>query len=670
MDGEPTYQPMHADTVVLTLLVTLVFLLFSSVLQVASKKYSVLPYTVALLVAGFFLQWIDHTFELGLHFEISHSVIYHLLLPLLLFESGMHINIHQFKLQFKTITFMATFGLMVSVGTVATVLVYALGLGWGEALLFGAIISSTDPIAVITLFKSLGAPKRLGLLADGESMLNDATGVIAYRIIAIFVIGASGGDTPTVFSSIQNFLYIFIGSMVFGAFVGYIFSNIIERVKSDRLIEMTLTVVLAIGSFVLSELLFGLSGVISTVIAAIVMGNLGQTKISHDVHEFIHEAWEYFAFLAVSLVFFFATYNLDLSIFNNRLPEAAAAIVAVLLGRAVSVYLSAFISNKMSFFADEPNIPMKWQHILNWGGLRGVIPLVLVYSIPETYAYRDLMLVFTMSAFLFTLLINGTTIRPILLALRLHIPDSLDQLQTLNQQIYRLETEKEALNNKSFKNFDQKIIGAITAEKSNEQRALYQKLASIKDLDLFKRSLQIELINIERHSLTTLHKLNRISQDTYFNFDAELDMQQDALEYPDVFEGTNGYIHNGKVRSRRSFRQGIFHLQQVAQDWPILKSFINKSEDDMVANRIGLLTARIVTSAEVFEFLRHMETLLGASSDLKRIIMDEEKYHQGLIAKNKAELAELAKKYKSQYNQFQEDHARQLITTFASTHAS
>ena len=90
----------------------------------------------------------------------------------------------------------------------------------------------------------------------------------------------------------------------------------------------------------------------------------------------------------------------------------------------------------------------------------------------------------------------------------------------------------------------------------------------------------------------------------------------------------------------------------------------------MVANRIGLLIARIVTSAEVFEFLRHMETLLGASSDLKRIIMDEEKYHQGLIAKNKAELAELAKKYKSQYNQFQEDHARQLITTFASTHAS
>ena len=89
----------------------------------------------------------------------------------------------------------------------------------------------------------------------------------------------------------------------------------------------------------------------------------------------------------------------------------------------------------------------------------------------------------------------------------------------------------------------------------------------------------------------------------------------------------------------------------------------------MVANRIGLLTARVVTSVEVFEFLRHMETLLGASQDLKRIIMNEEKYHQGLIAKNKAELAELAKKYKSQYDQFQEDHARQLISTFAVTHS-
>lgn len=664
---EPTH--MHTDGVIITLLVTLVFLLFSSVLQVASKRYSVLPYTVALLLAGFFMQWLNKALSLGLHLEISHSLIYHLLLPLLLFESGMHINIHQFKLQFKTITFMATFGLMVSVGVVATVLVYALGVGWGEALLFGSIISATDPIAVITLFKTLGAPKRLGLLADGESMLNDATGVIMYRIMAILIVGAEGADKPTVFSSIGNFLYVFLGSMLFGAVAGYLFSRIIEKVKSDRLIEMTLTVVLAIGTFVLSELLFELSGVITTVIAAIIMGNLGQTKISHDVHEFIHEAWEYFAFLAVSLVFFFATYNLDIGIFHNRITEALTAIVAVLIGRAVSVYLSSYISNRSGFFADEPNIPTNWQHILNWGGLRGVIPLVLVYSIPESYPHRDLMLVFTMSAFLFTLLINGLTIRPVLLGLKLHIPSSQDRLRQLIHNIFTLETEKETLENPAFAEFDAQTIRAMKDTRTQSQTEMYKDLCAVDDIDLFRRSLQIEVLNLERQALQRLYALDRISQDAYYNFDAELDMQQDALEYPDLFEGVNSYRHKGKVRSRRSFRQSLYQLRRLASSLPLLKPFTRKSEDDLISNRIGVLTARVVTSETVFDFLRHMEQIVSKNKTLRTVITEEEVHHKKLIKKNQFELSELAKKYKKIYTAYQEGHAANLIQTLSLSHS-
>jgi hypothetical protein len=279
------------------------------------------------------------------------------------------------------------------------------------------------------------------------------------------------------------------------------------------------------------------------------------------------------------------------------------------------------------------------------------------------------MLVFTMSAFLFTLLVNGTTIRPILLALRLHIPNALERLQTITRRIYTLETEKHTLQLESFKNFDPKILKHITSEKTDEQNALYKKLAEVEDLDLFTRSLQIEILNIERYALVKLYELDRISQDTYFNFEAELDMQQDAREYPHIFEGAAGYLHKGKVKSRRSFRQSIFQLQRAAQTFPLLKSFLNKSEDDLISNRIGLLTARIVTSVEVFEFLRHMEILLGASRKLKSIISEEEKYHKHLIDKNQLELLDLAKKYPTQYEAFQEGHARQLIRTFSTSHA-
>jgi CPA1 family monovalent cation:H+ antiporter len=384
------------------------FLIITGFIQRLTAKWSFLPYTVALLLAGVIGQYFVKLTHIPVEFELSSSVIYYVLLPLLLFESAFHINFHQFKLQFKTITFFATFGLLISVFVIGYVLAFAVGYPLPMAILFGAIISATDPIAVISMFKTLGAPKRLSLVADGESMLNDATGVIAFKVVSAFVLAGSALQSSTLLESTWSFIYVFVGSLIFGAIVGYFFSKLIEKIENDRVIETTMTVACALGSFVAAEHFFHFSGVISCVMAGIVVGNLGKTKFSPGVREFVEEFWSYFAFLSVSLVFFFATFNLDFLIFSKNPIIIIWAIVAVLVGRAISIYGSALITNNTPFFKDEPNIPMSWQHILNWGGLRGVIPLVLAYSLPEDFKYRSA--IFSFSLFALSLVSNTPSI--------------------------------------------------------------------------------------------------------------------------------------------------------------------------------------------------------------------------------------------------------------------
>lgn len=303
---------MHHEILITSILFFGVFLAVTAILQPLSRLLQ-FPYTVALLIVGFGMQMALEL--LGMHppLELSEDVIYYILLPLLLYESAFHINVHQFQLQFRTITFMATFGLLLAAGTVAFLLAQLLGMAWWDALLFGALISATDPIAVLAIFKELGAPKRLGLLAEGESMFNDATAVILFRVVAGFAVAENAFRTFDVVYSLAEFSYVFIGSLVFGVISALITARFIAAIENDRLVKTTLTIALALIVFVFSEHAFGLSGVIATVAAGITMGNVGRPKISGSVVQFMQELWEYIGFIGVSLVFFFAAFKLDLT---------------------------------------------------------------------------------------------------------------------------------------------------------------------------------------------------------------------------------------------------------------------------------------------------------------------------------------------------------------------
>lgn len=633
------------------------FLLATTLLQVLTKRFS-FPYTVALLITGLLAQLLLSTFHIHVPIQLSPDLIYFVLLPCLLFEAAIRINLHQFKIQFKTITFFATFGLLLSVFVIGVGLALLLNLPFEIALLFGAIISATDPIAVLALFKSLGAPKRLALVADGESMFNDATGVIAFRIISSFVVADAAVKTGTILEGIGSFVYVFVGSIIVGVLLGILSSWLIQKIKQDRILVTALTTALAIGAFAGSEHFFHLSGVITTVVAGIVLGNINSGKLKSGTIHFLEEYWEYVGFLCLSVVFFFATYNLDLALFTQQIPMLFVVIGVVLVARSVSVYVSAFLSNRLPFFKNEPDIPMSWQHILNWGGLRGVIPLVLVYSLPDTFEYKDLMLRFTLATLLFTLFVNGLTIKSLLLKLQLHVKRKEEEIIEDEMHIFRIHESREKLHELPVREFDQHVIAGFDKKLASQETWFRNHLLTLSEPKEFLLSLKQQALQIERDTMKKLYDQGRFSETVLYEMDSELDLQQDALDYPEVYTARGmkrgGFIHTP------SYRKKLIKFFRALAKHPFVGKYYGPSETELVSERYSLLRARLFTSYAVLDYLKRVEVLF-TKKDFKTAIKEVRSIQQSYIDKNQEEVDQIKKKHPEVVEAYQKKVISSLV---------
>ena len=312
-------------------------------------------------------------------------------------------------------------------------------------LLFGAIISSTDPVAVLSLFKDYGAPHRLTLIFEGESLFNDATSFALFLVfLDICIHGYTG--YPTLLLAVFSFTTMLLGGVLFGLLMGFMFSKLIDLVKGNEHLEITLTLLVAHFTFILTELIskhlviFGheihLSSIIATSISSMVMGNYGRFKMSHGVEEYMDKFWSYFAFVSNSLVFIlmglmFAHLSIELKI---ALVPILAIILVVVIARVVSVYLSVSIVNVMKL---EDHIPQNWRQLLSWGSLRGALAIVMVLLIPDNMTLPDWMFPFSIKDFItaltigciyFTLLVKATTIGLIIRKLKIDALSSHEEL--------------------------------------------------------------------------------------------------------------------------------------------------------------------------------------------------------------------------------------------------
>lgn len=377
-----------------------------------STRWLHIPYTVALVIAGLALGAV-HLFPAP---ELTKGLLFSIFLPGLVFEAAFHFDLREFWRNRITVTSLAVPGVIGSMALTTVILapvVAALGLspgfGWREALVFGALIAATDPIAVIAIFRELGLPRRLAVLLGGESLLNDGTGIVFFTLSLSLVAGAAVNPGALGF----EFVKIVGMGVVIGAAIGVAASELIRRVD-DSMVEITLTTVAAYGAFLAADQ-FGFSGVIATVVAGLLCGNYGaRTGMSASTRVATETFWEYVAFALNSIVFLLIGLEVKLQALLNSWLAIVVAYLVVTMGRGlvVAVAWSGLRLTRERFSG-------RWAAVLGWGGLRGALPMVLALSIPPAVPHRDFIVTITFGVVIISILGQGLTMMPLLRRLRI-----------------------------------------------------------------------------------------------------------------------------------------------------------------------------------------------------------------------------------------------------------
>ena len=316
-------------------------------------------------------------------------------------------------------------GVLISTAIVGNVVSLGVGIPIGLAMAFGALISATDPVAVIAFFRSVGVDKRLSTLIEGESLLNDGVAVVLFTLALATTTALSGGSSanPTVLQGVLEFVRVAGGRILVGLATGLLVAQVIGRLN-DPLVETTLSMALAVGSFVLAGTI-DVSGILAVLTAGLVIGSLDLKQLSPTTRITLYNFWELLAFVANSVVFLIVGLQITLGRLVDHAGDVAIAVLAILVSRAIVVYGMSALSSRVS----QP-IPMKYRHVMFWGGLRGAVSLALALSL--TGPFSEDLKTMTFGVVLFTLVVQGLTIEPLIKRLGLsNVTRSVAQQQQL-----------------------------------------------------------------------------------------------------------------------------------------------------------------------------------------------------------------------------------------------
>ena len=387
---------------------TILILLFTVAAAVAiAVRQLHVPYTVALVVTGLVLGILN----LFTPPHLTKQLLFSAFLPGLLFEAAFHVEFREFWRNRWAISALAVPGVAGAVVLTTVILTPAIGtlhleggFSWTYALVFGAAIAATDPIAVIAVFRSLAVPRRLSVLLAGESLLNDGTGIVFFTLSLSLVAGA----TVTAVQLATDLVRIVVLGGLIGAAVGLAASQVIKRID-DSMIAITLTTIAAYGSFVAAEH-FHVSGVIAVVVAGVVCGNRGaSTGMQASTRVAVGAFWDYVAFALNSIVFLLIGLEVQLGSLLSSWKVILLAYVVVTGGRALVIFAMSGLLRKT-----RERIPWLWSVVMAWGGLRGALPMVLVLSLASTFPHRDLLVTMTFGVVMLSIVVHGMTISPLL----------------------------------------------------------------------------------------------------------------------------------------------------------------------------------------------------------------------------------------------------------------
>ncbi len=520
-------------------------LLVISLVAIAVQRLRV-PYTVALVGVGLLIGLVQPALTeiVGpIEIELTPELILALFVPPLIFEAAFNLSYDELKRNFLAILIFAVPGVVVTMLVVGFIVAGTTGLTLPVALVFGALIAATDPVAVISLFRTLGVPKRLAVLVEGESLFNDGTAIIVFHV----VLGVALTGQLHAVQAVLDFIQVVVGGIFVGVTLGWAVAWLIARVD-NHLIETTLTTVLAFGVYLVAER-FQFSGVLAVVAAGIINGQRSNSGMSPTTRIVLNSFWEYMAFLANSLLFFLIGFEINVSALLENWQAILGAIVAVILARILVVYVGSWIVNRTF-----NSLPFSWQHVLAWGGLRGAISLALVLSLPFALTDRQFLTTLAFGVVLFTLFVQGPTIGPLLRRLgivnRNKLLDHYDELRARLVMVQESETylrdlhRRGVISSYAWEELGTRLTERISA-RTQDLRTLLDEHPELADFEL--NVARGEMLRAQRGVLLDLRRQGSIPDETFERLAVEIDAAlsgQDSEEYEAAHQVAQSHSDN------------------------------------------------------------------------------------------------------------------------------
>ncbi len=359
-----------------------------------------LPYAVALVLGGLI---VEETHIAALP-QLDPPVLLFVFLPPLLFDAAFRLDDVALRGLAKPVLWLAVPGTIATAALVGLALYAILHLPLPEALLFGSIVAATDPVAVVGVFRSLHVPGRLAVLVEGESLINDGVAITLYTA-AIGLVSSGSTDIP---STMGLFVREVVGGVLIGAVLGLGFSRL-TAVIDDHLIEMTLSTALAYGSYLAAQSL-ETSGALSCVAAGLVHGSYGRkVGMSERTRRLLDDLWEYFGFVVNAVVFLLVGFTTNLASLAATAGPVVVAIVSVVVSRVLVIVVPPEVlrlTRRVRVVSSHGE-----RAVLIWGGLRGALTITLALALPPSIANRQLLIAMAFGVVLFTLVVQGVTLR-------------------------------------------------------------------------------------------------------------------------------------------------------------------------------------------------------------------------------------------------------------------
>jgi CPA1 family monovalent cation:H+ antiporter len=366
-----------------------------------------LPYTAVLVVLGFIAAQtaVIYGYDSKPGTQQFHDLVFFVFLPILIFESAFTIDS---QLLFKNLAsiLILSIPIMLFSTVITSILVYlsiahASGFPWIAALLTGALLSATDPVAVVALMKQSDTPKRLAILIEGESLFNDATAIVIFSLA--LALALNPGQPIGISSALVHFCMVFFGGMVIGVLISFV-AILMQRAIEDSIIHGLISVIAAYFAFLIAEKILHVSGVMSVLALGLIMGRAQRADYYED--DFVERLWTFNAYIANALVFLLMGFSVSIVMFQERWLAILIGIFAVLVARLIGIFILVPIA---TLFTPEQPIDIRYRTVLFWGGLRGAVTLALAFSIPTELDYWWTIQAIAFGVVIFTLFIQAPT---------------------------------------------------------------------------------------------------------------------------------------------------------------------------------------------------------------------------------------------------------------------